>query len=118
MEMVITALTSWLVFRPQVNHDVKPSVQCWHPAGAQRRLAALTKYTQVLPAPCREFVLVPVDNYTREVGEGGDVGVRKGFKETMRSGQSLEKQVDVCQEGKRKPCHAFRKPQEDQNDGA
>lgn len=89
--------------RPQANHDVKPSVQCRPPVGARRRVAALTTCAQVLLAPRREFVVVPVDNYPRGMGEGRDVGVRKGFKETMRSGQSLEESVDVCPDGKRKP---------------
>lgn len=41
--------------------------------------------------------------------------VRKSLEETMMSGKSLEKWVDVCQEGNGKPNNIFRKLQEDQN---
>lgn len=41
--------------------------------------------------------------------------VRKSLEETMMSGQSLEKWVDVCQEGNGKPNDIFRKLREDQN---
>ena len=43
------------------------------------------------------------------------VGVRKEFKGTVILGQSFDKRLDVCQEGKGELSNAFKELQEDQN---